>query len=186
MPDFSYTARGPSGQKHEGVVSAQDHAAAVSELGDRGLVPLQVRERTRRRGRGRGWHVGFGALLPSVGRFASQRRSSLAGSSCWPTSLPTPSWPRRPMTSPSVSPKARRWLSRSLGTIKFFLMCSVRWSGQGSRATFGRCAGAHCRQPRARRTHAFPSDWCFGLPHDPSGGGLGRGRGCVDGVGSQV
>mgnify|MGYP001333404742 CR=1 FL=1 len=51
MPDFSYTARGPSGQKHEGVVSAQDHAAAVSELGDRGLVPLQVRERPRRRRR---------------------------------------------------------------------------------------------------------------------------------------
>ena len=40
MPDFVYTARGPSGQKHEGVVSAQDHAAAVSELGDLSLIHI--------------------------------------------------------------------------------------------------------------------------------------------------
>ena len=74
MPDFSYTARGPSGQKHEGVVSAQDHAAAVSELGDRGLVPLQVRERTRRRGRGR---VGTSALARFYRQLADLLRSGV-------------------------------------------------------------------------------------------------------------
>ena len=74
MPDFSYTARGPSGQKHEGVVSAQDHAAALSELGDRGLVPLQVRERTRRRGRGR---VGTSALARFYRQLADLLRSGV-------------------------------------------------------------------------------------------------------------
>ena len=74
MPDFSYTARGPSGQKHEGVVSAQDHAAAVSEIGDRGLVPLQVRERTRRRGRGR---VGTSALARFYRQLADLLRSGV-------------------------------------------------------------------------------------------------------------
>ena len=74
MPDFAYIARAPSGQKQEGVVSAPDQAAAVNELGDRGLVPLQVRPRTRRRGRGR---VGTSALARFYRQLADLLRSGV-------------------------------------------------------------------------------------------------------------
>ena len=78
MPDFVYSARGPSGQKHEGVVSAQDHAAAVSELGDRGLVPLQVREADSAAKSRQSWYICIGTVLPPVGRFASKRCASFS------------------------------------------------------------------------------------------------------------
>ncbi|MAV55259.1 MAG: hypothetical protein CMJ28_04810 [Phycisphaerae bacterium] len=74
MPDFVYVARNTSGQKQEGVVSAPDHSAALSELGDRGLVPIQVRERTRRRSRGR---VGTAALARFYRQLADLLRSGV-------------------------------------------------------------------------------------------------------------
>ena len=118
MPDFSYTRVALRGRSMR-VVSAQDHAAAVSELGDRGLVPLQVRERTRRRGRGRvgtsalarfivSWQICFAAAFLSYAARLLANQSSNAKLAAAADDI-----------TQRVT-EGRRWLSRSLGTIKFF------------------------------------------------------------------
>lgn len=80
MPTFSYTARNPKGQQVSGMLTAENHQAALRALDDRQLFPIQVREggtadQSLLGGRKRG--VGLGALAQFYGQMADLLRAGV-------------------------------------------------------------------------------------------------------------